>query len=108
MGQVTGRLVAYGAVARGTSPMIAWAAFTILLCASVGWSCGALAACSNETAHAKAQEFAAIAKRKMQTSPDEMGDLAGEFGDTMAGTAGKVTEQTCTKLDELIQKASRL
>ena len=80
----------------------------ILLVAVAGWSDGALAACSNESANVKAQEFGAIAKRKMQTKPDEMGDLAGEFGDMMAETAGKVTEQTCTKLDDMIRKANRL
>lgn len=68
----------------------------------------ASAACSDASAYAKAQEFTALSKLKMTSKPDEMGDLAAEFGDAMADTAGRVTEQTCTTLDIFLKRAKAL
>lgn len=68
----------------------------------------AFAACTNPAANAKAQEFAAIMKQKMATKPDEMGDLASEFGDVMTAASSGVTERTCTQLDALVKRAKAL
>ena len=67
-----------------------------------------LAACSNETANAMAQQFSALVKLKMKTKPDEMGDLASEFGDVMANAADGVSDRTCADLDRLVKKARAL
>lgn len=68
-----------------------------------GW-----AACSNAAANAKAQEFAVLMRQKMATKPDEIGDLASEFGDAMADAAGGVTDETCMRLDAVVRKARAL
>ncbi|WP_158743813.1 hypothetical protein [Acidisphaera sp. L21] len=80
------------------------AALFVLLAPAV-----ALAACTNATANAKAQEFSVVMQQKMSSKPDEMGDLASEFGDVMADAgSGGVTEQTCVRLDALLKKAKAL
>ena len=80
----------------------------VMLSGLVCFSAGAPAACSNANANAKAQEFAALMRRKMATHPDEMGDLAAAFGDMMAATNGNVTDETCAKLDDMLRRAARL
>lgn len=77
----------------------------ILLIAS---SAPALAACSNETASALAQQFGALVKLKMTTKPDEIGYLGSEFGDVMSRAANGVSERTCSELDALVKKARAL
>lgn len=86
-------------------PMRALLLLPVLLSVTTG---AANAACSEASASAKAQEFAALSKQKMTSRPDEMGDLAAEFGDAMAETAGRVTEQTCSRLDSLLRRAKAL
>jgi hypothetical protein len=80
------------------------AALLVVLAPGAVW-----AACTNASANAKAQEFGVVMQQKMSSKPDEMGDLASEFGDVMAAAgSGGVTEQTCVRLDALLKKAKAL
>jgi hypothetical protein len=66
----------------------------------------AYAECSSETAMLKASDVADALSTKLQTKPEEASKLMTEMGD-VAGK-GAVNEQTCSKLDALLQRAKGL
>ena len=64
------------------------------------------AACSDEDAMNKSSEVADVLSNKLQSNADAASKMMTEMGNIMG--SGKVTEQTCTQLNDLMARAKKL
>jgi len=66
----------------------------------------AFAACSSDDAMTKMGAVSDVLTEKVQSKPDPASKLMTEMGDIMG--KGTVTDETCTKLDDLMVRAKKL
>jgi len=64
------------------------------------------AACSAEAAMTKSSDISEVLSGKLQTKTEQASKMMSEMGDITG--SGTVTEQTCTKLDDLMVRAKKL
>ncbi len=64
------------------------------------------AACSSDDAMTKMGAVSDVLTEKVQSKPDPASKLMSEMGEIMG--KGTVTDDTCTKLDDLLVRAKKL
>lgn len=74
--------------------------------AALSMSGAAMAACTLETAMTKSGTVSEVLMAKVSAKPDAVAKMMSEMGDILG--SGDVNEQTCTKLDALAVRATKI